>query len=538
MKRLAAYFILFLFIMSLSTCVKDRFDIDHVSGGYWNPDMALPLLNSTASLLDLSKEVDNMDLVIGSDNLISLVYTDTIFNIFATDLYEIPDQQADTVFHWSFPIGLPTGDSVVQNFSFISSVTTPDADRLDSMHIREGTLHFELETDFNHDGRVQVHIPTLVKDGKPFQAVLYMDKNAPVPQSTTYSEDISGYSLRFTQGSSANEVNAQVMITGFGSANPVNNPYYFALSAAYESIEFNSLFGYFAQHQFSIAKDSLNIELFRSHDMGSFNVEDPRMHLRFVNSMGIPIASNISSLRAVSHNQEVPFTNQAGGPLDDIMLNYPLINNMWSSVITERTYNRTNSNLDDALNINPIWIIYDIDGSSNPAGYTFNYATHESSLGLISELEFPFYGTVSGITLRDTIREFDVSLDDLPGDGEIEYFELQMLMKNGMPLEAHVQVYFADQFMNITDSLFDGMGTILPSGKPGPAPDYRVMAPAVERTYIKRDKEQINKILDAENVIIHILGATKNLGTSTVKVYSDYNINVKISMRARYKASL
>ncbi len=538
MKQKFIYFSLLVFVMTLFSCIKDRFDVDEVGSAYWNPDMAIPLINSKATLLDLSREVDNMDLVIGPDNLISLVYTDTIFNIFAVDLYQVHDQQSDTVLYWNFPVGLPPGDSIFQNNSFISSVTTPDNDRLDSMHIREGSLRFDLNTDFNHDGRVEIHIPSLVKNGMPFKAVLTLHKNAPTPQSATQSVDISGYSLRFTHGTSDNQVNTQVVMIGFGSTNPVNSPYYFSLSAHYENIEFNSLFGYFAQHQFSIAKDTLSIDMFRRHDIGSFNLEDPKMHLRFVNSMGVPIQSNISFLKAVRDNQEVPLTTPAGNPLDEIMLNYPLLSNMGAAVITERTYDKVNSNLDDCLNINPVWIVYDIDGSSNPAGYTFNYVTHESSLGLISEMEFPFYGTLSGISLRDTIRDFDVSLDDLPGSGELEYLELQILMNNGMPLEANVQVYFADEFMNVTDSLFDGHGTILPSGTPGPAPGYRIVAPAIQRTYIKRQKDHIDNILDAQNVIVQILGATTNSGASTVKVYSDYEINVKVSMRARYKTSL
>lgn len=534
MKHFTRLLLLSLVVISFSSCLKDKFDINEMGTNKWNPDIAAPVINTSVSMLDVTKEVENAQWGIGSDNLVSLIYIDEIFTNTAEDLISIPDQMVDTTLLWNYPVGIPPGDSASQSYIYSKSLHTTNNEVVDTLYLKNGMLSYSIESDMNHDGKMIITVPGLVKNGQPFQTTLLLDYNGSLPVTASGNYDVSGYKALFTHSGQKNYLNSTVKVVGYGDNNPVNSPYSFNIQSGFTNIRFSKIYGYFDQYDFDIDSDSLEIELFDNKDFGNFTIEDPRVILRFYNSFGMPIEGYIKSLRTYKAPNTVEITKPGGAPLDDIIIDYPQLSQIGDVVITEKLLDRNNSNIDDAIDINPQWVIYDVDGMSNPSGNPYNFALDTSKLKLETETEFPLFGAAWGFTLRDTI-DFDLG-EGLSEEGELQSAQLQIFLRNGFPVETKVQVYFTDTNMVVLDSLFaDGAENILLPATPGPAPKYKVSTPMEKMVYVKKDKQAINNILDAKKAVIKVMAATIDNGNSTVKIYSDYTVDLKLGVRAKFE---
>ncbi len=520
--------------LTFTSCLKDKFDVNEMGTNQWDPDMAIPVVNTSLTMLNITQEMEKTTFGIDDDNLVSIIYTEEIFTHFAEDLITFPDQVLDTTIIWDYPIGVPVGDSATQNYIYTKEIKTFSGEVVDTVYFKQGTISYRIETDVNHDGKMIITIPGMVKNGKPFKATLIYDYTGSLPQVITATYDISGYRAVFSHSGKKNYLNSQVKVVGYGDNNPIYSPYEYQLESRFENINFSKIYGYFSQYQFDLNEDSLEVTVYDNKDYGQFQFEDPCLNLRFYNSFGMPIEGQIKELKTYRAPQEVEITKLSGAPLDNIAIDYPLLSQIGDVVITEKIFDKNNSTIKDALDIDPQWIIFNVDGRSNPSGNTYNFALDTSRLTLETEMEFPLHGTSAGLVLRDTIA-YDLS-DDLDKDGDLKTAEMQVYMKNGLPVEAQLQIYFTDSNYVVLDSLFmGGPESVMLAADPGPAPGYRVKNPTEKRSYIKLDRAKIDNIIDARKALVKIISYTSGYGMNTVKIYSDYQIDVKIGVRAKYE---
>lgn len=533
MKLFIRFFLLIsLFILLGYACKKDIFEVKEMGTNQWNPEIAAPVINSSVSMLDVTQEIDNQQWQINPDNLVSLIYEEEIYSKTAQELIQVSDQDTGSIVNWNIPGSIPPGDSVSNTFIYTMSLNTVSKEIIDTLVFKSGTLEFDIHTDLNHDAKIEITIPGLVKNGSPFNTVLQFNYTGSVPQSEMKSLDISGYSAVFAHPGQNNMLSSTVKITVYGDSNPNNSPYYFNIQSSLSNIEFKRIYGYFGQYNFNMSQDTLPIHLF-DNDIANLTIESPVVHLRFLNSFGMPILVQIDEMKTYRDPDEVNITKLSGAPLDDILLDYPNLNQVGDVILTQKSLDETNSNISDAFSIEPKYVIYETEGTSNPSGSTYNFALDTSVLALDAIAEIPIYGTASGFSLNDTI-DFDIS-EGLGDDAELESAELQVYMKNGFPIDTKVQVYFADSNMVILDSLFNGKENILMAADPGPAPDFKVSIPVEKWTYIKKDKQSIDNMMDAKRAIIDVEASTADDGNSIMKIYSDYTVDVKVGIKATIK---
>lgn len=520
--------------LTCTSCLKDKFDVNEMGTNRWDPDMAIPVVNTSLTMVNITQELENTTFGIDDDNLVSIIYTEELFTQTAEDLIKFPDQFIDTVITWDYPIGVPVGDSASQNYIYTNQINTNSGETVDTVYFKQGTISYTVETDVNHDGKMIISVPGLVKNGKPFKTTLVYNYTGTLPQVISETIDISGYRAVFSHSGQKNYLNSQVKVIGYGDNNPIYSPYEYKIESRFENIRFSKIYGYFAQYQFDLDEDSLEITIYDIKDYGQFKFNDPRMRLRFYNSFGMPIEGRINYLKTYKTPVEVEITKLSGAPLDDIAIDYPLLSQVGEVAITETVLDKDNSTIKDGLDIDPQWIIYAVEGMSNPLGNAYNFALDTSKLTLETEMEFPLYGTSAGLILRDTIA-YDLS-NDLDKDGDLKTAEVQLYLQNGFPVEAQVQIYFADSNYVVLDSLFNGgPQSMMMAADPGPAPSYRVQNPTEKRTYIELNREKIDKIIDARRALVKIITYTSDYGLNTVKIYSDYKIDVKLGVRAKYE---
>ncbi|MCF8331440.1 MAG: hypothetical protein K9H84_03225 [Bacteroidales bacterium] len=512
--------------------MKDKFDVKEMGSNYWNPEIAAPVINSSVSMLDLVNESDEQQWQVDPDNLVSLIYKNKIFSKTAQELIKLNNQDTSSIYNWSIPGSIPAGDSVSNTFIYTMSLYTVSNEIVDTLVFKSGNLQFNIESDLNYDAKIEITIPGLVKNGLPFHTVMPFNYSGSIPHSVVKNLNISGYAAHFTHSGQNNMLSSTIKITVYGDSNPNNSPYFFNVESAFSNIMFNRIYGYFDQYTFNMDEDTVDIKLF-DNDFVNLTIESPSVNLQFLNSFGIPGMFSFNEIKTYRDPDEVNITKLSGTPLDDILIDHPGLNQVGDVIITEKTLNQTNSNITDAFAIKPKYFIHDLEGISNPSGPTYNFALDTSVLAVNAITRLPLHGTASGFSLNDTI-DFDMS-EGLGEDAEMESAELQVYMKNGFPIDTKVQVYFADTNMVILDSLFSSKENILMAADPGPAPDFKVSVPVEKWTYIKKEKQSISNILDAKRAIINVEASTVNDGNSTVKIYSDYTVDIKVGVKAAIK---
>ncbi|MFW6018949.1 MAG: hypothetical protein ACOCPM_00055 [Bacteroidales bacterium] len=524
-------FLLILLLISLTSCMKDKFDVNEMGNNKWNPDIAAPVINTSLTMKNLMEEADSLDWQEDNDNFIYFLFAEELFSKEAKDIVTISDQVTDTTISWDMPVGLPPGDSASQTVVFTTQFDA-NSDIIDSILLDKATLNYTIETNMNHDSKMEITVPGLTKNGNSFKTTLNLNYTGTLPQVVSKSFNISDYKLEFSHSSSQNYLTANVKITGYGDNNPNNSPYNFAISAGFSNIEYHSIFGYLSQYDIDLDQDSVEIDFFKDDSYGNIKFNDPTVRLRFYNSFGMPVEGVFNTIKSYKPGNEVELTQPSGAPLANVYIDNPGINQMGDVVITDYVLNNNNSNIVDVFNINPHGLIYDVTGVGNPGGNNYNFILDTSALKVEAEVELPLFGSLENFVLRDTV-DFNIS-QDMNDAGELQSADIQILVDNGFPVEANLQVYFADSNNVVVDSLFED-GNIISGAPPGSPPNYKSTESVSKRSYITKDKASIDNIVDATNAIIKVTMSTTNSGNNPVKVYSDYDIGVKLGVRTKFE---
>ena len=106
---------------------------------------------------------------------------------------------------------------------------------------------------------------------------------------------------------------------------------------------------------------------------------------------------------------------------------------------------------------------------------------------------------------------------------------------NSFPVDASMQVYLTDDNYMLLDSLFQPNQLIIASGTPGPAPDFKVQSPTRKITDIRIEGDRLDHLGQTSYLIIRATLSTANAGSTVVRFYSDYELGVKLGVRAKFK---
>ena len=531
MKQYYLLFLTLIFLLSSTSCVKDKFNVNEMGNNKWDPDIAAPVINTSLTMKNLMNETDGVSWQEDNDNLVSLVYAEEIISKKAKDIITIPDQASNKTINWDYPGGIPVGDSLSKTVVFTRQFDF-NSDVIDSLTLANGKIDYYIETDMNHDSKMEITVPGLKKNGQSFKTTINLDYTGSPPQTASKTFDVTGYKVEFSHSASQNYLNADVKITGYGDSNPNNSPYYYDIETDFYNIEYSRLFGYLSQYEFDLNSDSVELDFFKGYDFKNVKINDPTVRLRFYNSCGMPFKGVFEELKAAKPNNEVILTKASGAPLDDVDIDKPDINQIGDQVITNMVLDDNNSNIVNAFNIYPHWLIYDVTGVGNPGTNNYNFILDTSALTIEAEVDVPLFGSAENFILKDTV-DFDISQNN-NDIGELQKADMQVLIKNGFPLEADLQVYFADSNNVVLDSLFEDRN-IIKGAPPGSPPDYKSTESASKRTYVKKDKGEIDKIADARKAFIKAKMSTTGSGNNSVKIYSDYDIGFKLGVRTKFE---
>jgi len=520
-------------LLLLSGCTDDYFDPSRISNDLpgWEPDLALPLVSVSLSASDLfiSNDSTGSYTDVAADGLISIVYRSTILSIGVNDLFFFPPVS------FPYPMGLTDAEiATFQNNGQISKNFTndilfqvsPGGEELDSVRLAQGVMQFSFTNTFNHPAQLVVTMPNVVAGGIPFS------RTYPVGANSTVSDqiDLTGYAMDLSATVNGfNQLRVRYDLNLTHSGGSTNTSQQMISTQSFTDMRFSHVYGYFAQQLIPVPMDTVSIDLFNNAIQGNVHFVDPKFSLTVNNSFGVPMGLSLDQLSGWSNfTGAFPFNQTVINGVEPI--GAPGIGQIGQSVSTTFTFDRNSSNIDQLLDQRIGNIVYQLSAQMNPAGHAFNFATDQSRVEVVADMEVPLWGRATGFVIQDTIPfpESDF-LADKVSEGMIRVGTV-----NGFPADATIQLIFLDENGHATDSLQQTpLQTVIRSGTVGS--NGRVTSPTETKIDFPVPAEKVRNVFGCKTMVIRASMNTTDGGTTDIKFYSDYRLDLRLSIQVKMR---
>ena len=491
-----------LFVYLFSACQKLD-NLGDVKTSKHNAEYAIPLFKGKASLQDIFKNFQNDSyLEVGADDVITITYEG-----------EVAAQNSDIVFGSiaSFP-PFPVDTFMALPFQ------PPNGVDLDLLSIKSGKVVFAFESNVAETLNLELTIPQATRNGEIFKiqtGVLYKDAALPVAVGPV-EIDLSGYEIRPTNDS----IIIQYTATTQSGVRVVMDNFLMLFS----NMEYSYAEGYLGNGLIDFEREMLEVDFFNDLTQGNIFFEDPKITLTIDNSFGFPIRIKPKFINVETKDETIiPLESNF---LDEgINIDYPKLNERGESKITEFSFDKNNSNLQEILNAGPVLFDYEMDALQNPDSITAirGFMTDESRFTIQLGLELPIYGRAKGFVSRDT---FDIDFSEYE---DVDFAEFNLSTANGIPLEVAMQLYFADENGLVIDSLFSGAEAILlaaPVDENG-----QVNGLAEKTTMMPKSSDEFEDLKKAKKIFLEAVFQTSREGKVPVKVLSSQSVDLKMGMK-------
>ncbi len=561
MKKIIA--IIISVVLVLGACKKKEISLDQIKTPLLEPSFALPIGYAKLNLGDIEREYDVNNFVYNDNsNLFEIIYRDRIFELSANDLINIPVQNYSN--SYSMPasnqtafVGGGAGFTTTYTDQSAIAFTVPNAGQLDSVIIQTGSLNIDLSSDFMHSAVIAITIPSLVKNGVILQQTMNVNYSGSTPVLDNASIDLSGYTIDLTDGGTTdNTFNVALNFQVTSSGNAVVGTEQMTVDMQLSVGAFDAIWGYLGQQTNILSQDTSNITLFNDLAGGQVHFEDPQINLTIGNTAGVEVQTQFSAVFAPDNSTNV---NLGGSGLTTI----PLIaraNNPGDTSITNHTVDNSNTSptLSDLLDEGPGEIVYSSTATSNPNGFTNNFVLGDAIVWCEAEVVLPIFGWARDFTLSDT-TSLDINVLGIYGiiDStsnltieDVDQVMFRIIVDNGLPVDAGVQLYFADSNFVIIDSLFQtvsGIENIFDQGivdfsLPLTDPNHgKVIQSTRKITDVIVSQTLISKLIngDAKKLIYKTRGLTNEANSGqNVKIFPEYTVEIKVSAKVDFKIDL
>jgi hypothetical protein len=521
-----ALFVLLALVLSLNGCIKDEdLNFDKVTTGEWNPEFAVPLIQSKLSIKDIT-DMNEDGMFSVNNNQVSLVYDANIYSIYGYEFFP-PVNQSDfqsIQFTGADSLALYLLDTLTITQNRVISLSFPNNEQIDSLNFNSGQLRIELNSTIPHDGTLNITIPSATLNGVPFSKSIPLSAATTNPVFVQDLSDMSGYNMGTKNAGMPNMLMVNLSVT-FIKTDTISNSLNKSLdiTTAFDSIAPESLFGFFGQREFIMGDDSTQISIFNNFQGGSIQVDNPKMTISLYNSFGMPLDAQINTLSAILENGTVmPLT----GPIPSPLIDFPL--SFGQTASNSFTFDKNNSNIKQVINSAPKYFVYNIGAGTNAPLPTYNFMSEMSSFRADMKIEIPLKGHISGFTIQDTV---DFSIGDIE---QIASATFRINISNGFPIHAYTQLYFTDENYNILDSMFTYSQDRIVEAAPVDANGV-VTAPMIRSADEEFEGIRLQHLLAAKKILIKGVLSTTDAPNTMVSIYDNYILDFKLGVRTKLK---
>ncbi|MCD4736156.1 MAG: hypothetical protein K8R53_08945 [Bacteroidales bacterium] len=463
-----------------------------------------------------------MVFVYESANLISLE---------GQDIIGIPDQEFTMDQEFPLP-DLPVGTSGLIPITLYQEFNTDTiGQRIDSAYLKGGSYKFIFKTDLNRNqAYAKIKVPSLLhsetRDTLQFNFNLDYNPGTPTTtRDTTFS--LENHVIIFSKDVfNNNRIKLEVNIFYTEDGNPNNSPYFVELDNAFDDLQYSFLFGYLGSYDYTV-EDTLVIEALKLNEEGQFNFgpQSVVLNIEVDNSIGLPVQLTITDFEA--------YHDYTGDGIDitinpsQFEVDYPDYSELGQ--VVETNFENIQSDVENALNNSYSKFFIATRGTMNYENDStkLNFIADTSQVRIDLGVELKLFGSLNKFLITDTVG-FDFEIFE-----ELSSLMFRVIAENSFPLSAYIQLNMIDSLGNVIHGLIPENETLVTAAPVSDPPDYRVVSPSRKETDIVLTNEELELVSQARKIIITAELSTYN--GQLVKIYSDYNIRLRMGVLAGYE---
>ncbi len=511
--------IVLLSLLLLSSCVKETYDMDRLSGeAALNPGLVMSAVKGEVRLSDI---VEPNDTLIFDNELLKLVFRkDSLINFGLDDFYT------------SFPGASFENTVPVISHSLPVIYDTLNIDpgediKLKSMKVTDGQLSYSFTSWCSFDTRINLSASSVETGGTALDVTIDIAADGVTSGVIDLDDALISFDADTEQPYNRLPLQYEIEVVDEPAGYSISDS--LRIFVEFEEPDFDYLTGYFGNYTEEMERETLDLgmeELF-SRLSGSIHISDPSITVNYLNSFGMPMRVN-AELKGMNDEEEVELERD---PVDLDHPTGPDNRDISSSFIIDRD----NSSLPELISMLPYEIEFFGSAAVNPGGETLgNIIFSDSRFIAGMEVEVPMEFRIANLQLSDTVDNFMASEpeEDNPLQ-DLEELEFSLYMENGFPLGVSVMIELYDSTsMTVLETIDTGeLFTAAPVNAEG-----RVTEPGTGTVDIEFSRSFLDATQQADNIIFTFTLNTTDSGTRDVRIYSDYSILFKAA--ARLKAGL
>lgn len=414
-----------------------------------------------------------------------------------------------------------------------------DGVELTRMVVGTGRLEVEVVSTINDTLGFVYSLPSALVDGQPVEVdaqVLPAPEGDSIRYDTVFTLDGAYIDLTLN-GDSVNIFPQRLLGNLIYSGNMVTMNLTDSLTIYYGLVDIIPSYveGYLGKDTFSF-QEAMAFDYFNSIDGGTLDLTKPKITFTFDNSIGADGEMIVHEITA--HNRRTGASVSLNAPLVNgpVAIPGPHLPNVGQTVSSTVVLDRNNSNIRDFVSLLPDSLSFDMEVFSNSNGVQSlhnNFATDQSRIGAILDLEIPLMGIADNIGLHDTLA---LDLSDATVPTSVSDGSLRLYLENSFPFETTVQIYFYNNNFTLVDSLFEAGPGVIAAG----AVDVNgyVSTPTIVSLESWFDQARLQNLqTNATQAIAKFRLSTQPAG-QPVKIYSTYGITFRLVGDFRYHAGM
>ena len=535
LNRIAWLLILLLVVIIFPGCIKEQFNPDNFDPSLdLTPGLAVPVGFSHMGFEEyLAKSPLQDELLADEDGFLSLYYSAPVDSGVMGDLLSIQDANVTRT------VTNQTGSVILLNlpgatYDLADSITIPIISpqvtpRIDSSKLLSGSLQISGTTS-GLTGTITYQFPGLELNGLPFSVT----RNITTPG---FSLSLAGYSLIPDHDVSGNNIlKCLISIHLQTPSGPVNpGSIIITAIAGLTALSYETLYGDFGGYSVTFPAKTISTPFFSQLAEGQIRFADPRLKLRFANSVGVPFGVYFTEVYAIDRNNiRFPLTG-SGVPTatSPKIFKYPALNQAGQTINDSLVINGSNSNLPDFIASNPDSVtIKGVASIEIPVPPSTTFVRYDSKYNVSAVFELPLWGRADFMVLIDTMV-FDYLSSALPPPDELEKLIVRTSITNSFPATVWPQIYLLDANYVLLDSLFTGTEKIEgASDTNGDGKAEPQKQPALD---IVLPRSKIDNLLNSRYIIAKGRITTTGFPTADIKLYSSYYLDYKVGVIAQLK---
>jgi hypothetical protein len=498
------YLILLLSLL-LFSCNKDLDNLDVQS----DAEFAFPLFYGKLDLEDIiQRTADSSSLKIDENGNMTFIYSGDIVSRTSKEIYSqippIPALLTDTII--SVPI------------KFNNNI------KLRKAKLISGNLSFLFKSYHAQDVTLTITIPELRKNGKSYSLKRFVNYTGTVPvNETLLINDIAGWTIDTPKDTLNVRYEA---IKADGVRDTLSE---FGMLAT--NLQFSYVEGFFGYEVFPIDRDTIELEIYKNLLGGEVNFEDPKVTVTVRSSFGFPTRSQVEVAQFRGKNGQL-FDLESPFITTGFDFNYPDLNNVGATVITPFKFIKSNSNIGEIINANPVYLDYKINAIANPESNSdiIGFMTDSSFFVVNVAVELPMIGKAKNFSISDGFEVDFGKLDDFKDP------VFKLITESTMPVDLDLQLYFNGSDGTTLDSLFTG---IKPVVKAAPIDiSGNSIGKSKFEQFIPISTDQLSRIKFAKKVFVSGTISTSNKGVIPVTIKANQGIDVKMGVVTKLKSKL